>query len=246
MDPYQHIVQLYDLEHDALEDDTTFYLNLITEGPVLEVGCGTGRIVERLARAGLDTYGIDPSEAMLAVARKRLAGLERAHLFHMSVEQLKLPYIFQSAILPLNVLWHLADLETQVQSLRLVRQHMLEGGMLVVDVSNPHTMADRQAANEVRLRFRSDSGTEQVYGFSAAEDAEADQTLHVSLWYDVIGSDGTIRRTGTEISLRYTYRFELELALHAAGFRVVQTYGSYDLEPYSTDSTNVLMVGIAR
>ena len=246
MDPYQHIVQLYDLEHDSFEDDAALYLNLVGEGPVLEIGCGTGRIVERLVQAGLETYGIDQSEAMLAVARNRLAGLERAHVYLMSVEHLDLPYTFQSAIWPLNVLWHLADLETQLRSLRLVRRHMAEGGMLVVDVSNPLTMTDRQSASEVRLRFQSLHGTDRVYGFSSAEDAEAEQMLRLAMWYDVIGEDGAIRRIGTDFSLRYTYRFELELALTAAGFQVVQTYGSYDLEPYASDSTNVLMVGIAR
>jgi SAM-dependent methyltransferase len=246
MDPYQHIVEFYDLEHDAFGDDADFYLNLITEGPVLEVGCGTGRIVERLARAGLETHGIDPSEAMLAAARQRLAGVEHAHLYHMSVEQMELPYIFQSSILPLNVLWHLPDVGSQVRALQAVRHHMRAGGIMVVDLSNPLNMIDRQSTSEVRLRFQSDHGSDQVYGFSSAEDTEADQSLRLTLWYDVTGSDGTVRRTGTAFALRYTYRFELELVLNAAGFQVAQTYGSYDLEPYSADSTNLLMVGIAR
>jgi len=246
MDPYEHIVHLYDLEHDAFDDDASFFVNLLREGPVLEIGCGTGRIVERLARSGLETHGIDTSEAMLVAARKRLTGVANAHLHFMSVERLDLPRKFRSTIWPLNVLWHLPDLDAQVRSLQAVRAHMDAGGLLVVDLSNPLTMLDRQDGNEVLLRFQSGDGPNLVQGFSCSEDRAGDQMLELSLWYDRMETDGAVRRTATTVLLRYTYRFELELMLNIAGFRVRQTYGSYDLEPYTSDSPNLLVVGIAR
>jgi SAM-dependent methyltransferase len=245
MDAYEHIVHLYDLEHDAFHDDASFFMNLIGEGPVLEVGCGTGRILEHIAHAGLEVHGIDVSQAMLNAARQRLTGLTNAHLHHMSVEKLDLPLTFRSTIWPLNVLWHLADHEAQLRSLRAVRAHMDDGGLLVVDLSNPFTMGDRQDGNEVRLRFQSDDGPSVVQGFSCAQDDEAEQVLHLSLWYDRIASDGTVRRTSTTLSLRYTYQFELKLMLDIAGFSVQQIYGSYDLEQYSSDSPNLLAVARA-
>lgn len=245
MDPYQNIVDLYDLEHDAFDDDASFFVNLVGEGPVLEIGCGTGRIVERLARAGFETHGIDTSEAMMTAARKRLTGVANAHVHLMSAEGLSLPRTFRSTIWPLNVLWHLPDLDAQVRSLRAVRAHMDPGGLIVVDVSNPLAMSDRQDGNEVRLRFQADAATEHVQAFSCARDQEAEQVLELSLWYDRIEPDDTVRRTTTFMPLRYTYRFELELMLRLAGFRVRHTYGSYDLEPYTSGSPNLLIVGIA-
>src|SRR5947209_19363908 len=114
MDPYQDIVHFYDLEHDAFDDDASFFADLVQEGPVLEVGCGTGRIVERLARTGLEVIGIDTSEAMLSAARARLAGVANASVQLMSVQALSLSSQFRSVIWPLNVLWHLPGLEAQI------------------------------------------------------------------------------------------------------------------------------------
>ena len=57
-------------------------LALQSDGPVLELGCGTGRISIPLARAGVSVVGIDRSDAMLARARQRIrrgrADVERA------------------------------------------------------------------------------------------------------------------------------------------------------------------------
>lgn len=246
MDPYEHIVQLYDLEHDAFEDDASFFVNLIQSAPVLEIGCGSGRIVERLARAGLETHGIDSSPAMLRAARERLGDLPGAHVHLMSAQALDLPHTFPSVVWPLNVLWHLADESAQIESLQAARRHMPLGGLLVLDLSNPLNMLDRQDGKEIRLRFRADLGASQVQAFSCAEDFAGEQVLELSLWYDLIEDGGAVKRTATDIRLRYTYRYELELMLGLAGFGVRQIYGSYDLEAYTTDSPNLLVVATAR
>jgi SAM-dependent methyltransferase len=182
----------------------------------------------------------------LAAARQRLTGLDNAHVHLMSVENLDLPTTFQATVWPLNVLWHLPDLDSQVSSLRSVRAHLCAGGLLVIDLSNPLSMIDRQEGNEVRLRFQTHDGPMLVQGFSSARDLEAEQLLELSLWYDQTATDGTVRRTFTAVPLRYTFRFELELILHIAGFQVAQIYGSYDLEAYTTNSPSLLVVARAR
>jgi SAM-dependent methyltransferase len=245
MDPYENIVDLYDLEHDAFDDDASFFVSLIQQSPVLEIGCGTGRIAERLARAGLEVTGIDTSEAMLAAARTRLAGLANASVHHMAVESLSLPQTFKSAIWPLNVLWHLTDLSAQIGAMKRVRACMVPKGLLVIDLSNPLTISNHQAGDSVQLRFHCGEGAAQVQGFSSTADQPSEQVLTLSLWYDRIAEDGTVRRTTSSLPLRYTYRYELELILIATGFRLEQTYGSYDLDPYGADSPGLLVVASA-
>ena len=242
MDPYRDIVKFYDLEHDALDDDASFFANLIQEGPVLEVGCGSGRILERLARTGLEVLGIDTSEAMLAAARDRLADWPNASVQLMSVESLSLSHTFPSVIWPLNVLWHLPNLAAQVGALRQVRSCMADGGMLVIDLSNPLTLANQHVGDAVQLRFRSQNNGSLIQSFSSTVDSPAEQLLSLSLWYDRIDDSGSVSRTLTHLPLRYTYRYELELMLISAGFRPGQTYGSYDLEPYVAESPNLLTV----
>src|SRR5687767_2032444 len=71
-DPYAGIAEFYDLEHDDFRDDIPFYLNSIAVvgDPVLELGCGTGRLLRAIADAGFRVTGIDRSEPMLERARR--------------------------------------------------------------------------------------------------------------------------------------------------------------------------------
>ena len=64
MNEYDSIAAYYDIEHDDFRDDVDLYLNLIQEGPLLEIGAGTGRILGRLADTGLEAWGVEPSSAM--------------------------------------------------------------------------------------------------------------------------------------------------------------------------------------
>ncbi len=242
MDPYQNIVDFYDLEHDPFDEDASFYNNIVRDGPVLEVGCGTGRLLQKLAPSRLQLHGVDTSEAMLRAARNRLVDVPNVHLHLGSVESLRLPYSFKTVLVPLNVLWHITTLQGQIEALRAIRDHMKRDCLLVVDVSNPLNMVDRSGGREVRQRFAQETPNGFVQCFSTAEEWSEDQRLKIALWYDLTGQDQQVRRTRASLDLRYTYRFELELMIEMTGFVVGQVYGSYDLEPYSPSSSNIIVV----
>src|SRR5438270_6805546 len=130
MDAYHDIADFYDCEHDVFTEDVEFYRNLIQMGPVLEVGTGTGRIASALAEAGLEVWGIDPSQAMLRRARARTEHLETVHLLCGTVTSAQLTEPFEAAILPLNTLWHVDTLQAQLQMLTAVHARLANGGLL--------------------------------------------------------------------------------------------------------------------
>ena len=76
---YDQIARYYDLLHGDLTEDIEFVIRLAEKsgGPVLELGCGTGRLLLPLVRIGQKTTGLDNSEEMLAVAKAKVAS-ERA------------------------------------------------------------------------------------------------------------------------------------------------------------------------
>ena len=80
MADFDRFARFYDLDYDSFQDDVPFYLGLAEHagGPLLELGCGTGRLLVPLARAGFEITGVDLSEGMLQVARGKVAGLGRA------------------------------------------------------------------------------------------------------------------------------------------------------------------------
>ena len=73
-DPYAELPELYDLEHAGFTEDIELYLRLaeVVGDPILELGCGTGRVLAPLAAAGHRVTGIDRSRPMLDRARSAL------------------------------------------------------------------------------------------------------------------------------------------------------------------------------
>jgi SAM-dependent methyltransferase len=245
MDEYETIAPFYDCEHDGFRDDIEFYINMLPPGSVLEVGSGTGRIAEALGDAGFQVVGVESSRAMLDRARARLEGRSGIQLIQGRMEDVALPHSVASAILPLNALWHAPDPEGQIRLLSAVRRALVPAGLLVIDLSNPFTMADGGCQGEVRVRFRGTCEGHEVIGWSVAWDDRASQRLDLDLTYDVTTLGGSIRRTSTRLALRYVYEPELTLMLRMAGFSVRGTYGSYDLEPYDAASPSLIVVSEA-
>jgi hypothetical protein len=70
------------------------------------------------------------------------------------------------------------------------------------------------------------------------------QTIHVTFVMDELDSEGNVKRTLFPFSIRYLFRFELELLLRHAGFEIEAIYGSYDLDEFSSDSPK--MIAVAR
>jgi SAM-dependent methyltransferase len=249
MDPYGPIAALYDLEHDPITDDVELFRNLVVAGPVLEIGAGTGRITAALADDGHEVWAVEPSAPMLRRAADRLKGRADVHLVPRGVLELAeedLPSSFRVAILSLNMLWHLQSTAEQQAALLAVHRRLVPMGLLVVDSTNPLSMLDRGARGELRERFSGELQDREITCVSSAWDDPAEQTLAVRLTYDVTDGQGAIERTASTLNLRYIYRFELELLLEGCGFIQEQLYGSYDLEPYSVESPNLISVSRAQ
>jgi SAM-dependent methyltransferase len=241
MDPYESIAEFYDLEHEEFDEDLQLYRQMLREGPILEVGIGTGRIGIALAHLGLEIWGIDTSTQMLARARERARGMSNLHLVEADIRELDLEQRFRAALFPLNTLWHLPDSNAQLLALSAIRRHLESGCLLIVDTSNPLMLADRGANGEVRVRSHPKRDADAPIIFSAAWDDEAEQTLTLELWSVRTSPGGTTRRQQGRLSLRYLYRPELELVLRLAGFSVERVYGSYELEPYTTSSPRIIV-----
>jgi SAM-dependent methyltransferase len=241
-DPYEAVAQFYDLEHQNFGSDVDFYLQTVQDGPVLEVGVGTGRVMLPLLEAGFDVWGVDTSPAMLSRATPKTEGFPKSHLVQASVLEMGLDVLFRSALMPLNTLWHLPSSDEQVAALRSIQRHLDQDGLLILDLSNPFTLPERGSWGEVRQRLRCQMGEESVMGWSASWDDEAAQTLRMSLTYDRARSDGRVQRSLSEFILRYVYAGELSLMLLLAGFAKPNLFGSYELDAYSAASPNLIAV----
>ncbi|MCS7260785.1 MAG: class I SAM-dependent methyltransferase [Anaerolineae bacterium] len=248
-DNYDPFARFYDLFYAQCDEDIPMYLDFAraADGAILELGCGSGRLLLPLAQAGHRVTGLDGSAEMLARARERLraAGLaEYVTLAHGDLRHFELAERFALAILSVNTFMHCHDTQAQLACLGCVHRHLGSGGRLVVDLTHP----DLPTLAEMDGRLLSDEPVRDpqtgylVQRFIQQRLDWANQLQHVTFIIDELAPDGSVRRTLFPFHLRLVFRFEMELLLRLAGFGLEALYGSYHLEPFGSHSERMIFV----
>jgi SAM-dependent methyltransferase len=245
--PFDSFARLYDWEHDPYVSDLDVHVAFARRfgGPVLELACGSGRLLAPLARAGFVVVGVDSSQAMLERARLRLErnGLQ-AQLIEQRLEALQLDSQFRTIVLGLDGFGLLLKREDQLRALRRVRQYATHDGRLILDVSNGNLRGAAEPAEElVHDLTEPDPDTGRpITKFVLRRPRPAEQIDDLLLFYDEQDENGYLRRTTVQLQLRWFTRFELELLLQSSGWQVEELYGNYQLEPYDARSDRILVV----
>jgi len=252
MKGYDQIARFYDLEHDELTEDLLMYENFARRcgSPVLELGCGSGRVALHLARAGFEVTGLDASPGMLALARGKLARArleERVRLLEADLRDFTLEGRFAMATLAINTFMHFLTIADQVRALTNARRRLKPGGLLVIDLPR----ADRSLLLETgehltvsQVLTDPEAGLPILKLVAATVDL-ATQTQHLTLAYDETGEGGAVHRTTASFKVHYFFRYEMALLLDKAGFDVEAVYGSYALDPFEDDSERMIFVARA-
>lgn len=248
MEAYDPIAEYYDSEHDLFTDDIDWYIHLAeVAGPrVLELGCGSGRLLAPLAAAGKRVVGVDSSAAMLRRARARLqSAITRGQVVLVQGNMQDLselgPESFDLVILPLNGLLHVDDHGSQRHVLEQAAGVLRPGGLLAVDVL--HAVPDALAPFDGRAVHEGswEDGNGVVAKFSSRTVDWTNQLIATEVWYDVIGSDGALSRHRTAFTMRWVTPAELTLMLEVTGFAGWDLGGSYDGSPLTDLSDRMLV-----
>ncbi|MFH1566390.1 MAG: class I SAM-dependent methyltransferase, partial [Gemmatimonadota bacterium] len=211
-------------------------------GPVLELGCGTGRVLLPVARAGVAVTGLDVSEGMLAVCRRHLAAepeevQARVALHRGDMRDFDLGRTFPLIITPFRPFQHLAAAADQLACLARVRAHLEPGGRFILDVYNPYLerlVEDRSREWTDEPEFTLGDGRRVQRRFRVAGHDRASQVLQVELLYYVTHPDGRQERLVHAFGMRYFFRYEVEHLLARSGLQVEAVYCDYDRAPMGT------------
>lgn len=249
-DPYAALVRYYDAETADYAVDIPVYAMLAERfgGPVLDVGCGTGRVAFAFARRGIGVIGIDTSQAMLERARARAGreGIEPAQIDwrQVDVTELALDDRFGLAIFAYNGFMHLLEQDRQLTALKRLAAHVKAGGGLAIDIANPVEMFRVEDVPGLVLeRLFTDPETGQtVLQQSLASVNRATQVMSLTWIYDRIGPEGAVFRHLVPLQLRYTTASEMRLLLRQAAFSDIELYGDYDFSPYEEDSPRLFVI----
>jgi SAM-dependent methyltransferase len=250
------LAELYDLEHDDVVEDLPFYRELArrTGGPVLDLGCGSGRLFASLLEGGAPrVLGIDGSAALVRRAEGRIAGdgrlAEAARDGRLSVMRgdvralstLNIRERFDLA-LAVGVLPHLDGPEDALRLLGGTRAVLARGGRLVIDDLGPAEMPDRDMPLSVDWRRALDG--REVVRRSELVRRESPEGLRVafSTIADAVQPDGTIARLPASHELWYPSPEALAALVMQAGMVVELSYGSHDLDPLGRASRRRIYV----
>jgi len=243
---YAFIADLYDYVvpyHNR--PDVAFFVEIAQElgGPVLEVGCGTGRVSIPTARTGIDIVGLDLSPHMLEICRERLLRepevvQARARLVKADMRDFELDEAFRLVTIPFRPFQHLITVNDQLSCLGSIHRHLVKGGRLVLDVFNPllESLTRDDIGQEVgdEPEFITPDGRRVTrLGKTVSRDLY-NQIIYVELIYYVTHPDGREERLVHAFPMRYFFRFEIEHLLVRCGFEVEQVYADFDKSPYGS------------
>jgi SAM-dependent methyltransferase len=248
------LADYYDLEYAAHDEDIPFYVQYALamdpalKLPVLELGCGTGRVAVALAGAGFRVTAVDVSRGMLDVCRAKAA--EAGVVGHLTVVQADMrdlrgipPGPYNLAYCAINTFAHLLTTEDQLALLAAVRALLVQHGLLILDLTPPLPHLMPPADGDVMLQGTYPTSDGALVHKTVAGWADPSTQTHlVTLLYDREARDGTATRTSQTFTLRWTGRYEMELLLRLAGYALEKLYGDYDLGEYGEDSERMIFV----
>lgn len=225
----------------ALDGDVAFYLECARRfgSPVLELGTGTGRVLLPLAEAGHEAWGLDLSEAMLAVAARKLDGRPdlstRARLHRGDMTDFDLGRRFPLVLLPARAFMHVVEPERQRAALVCIRAHLEPGGHLVLDLFDPRLETVTEGGPmPIPVREARDPVTRVLHRRRVVE-RRCDplrQTIEEVLRFEAVAPDGATALLGeTRWVLRWSLRQEIRWLLALTGFEVVEEFSDFRGSP---------------
>jgi ubiquinone/menaquinone biosynthesis C-methylase UbiE len=252
MSDYDSIAPFYDIEHAPFDEDLDMYRNFaeLCGGKILELACGSGRLLLPLAREGYTLTGVDTSAAMLELAQRGLAqaGIAgRCQLVQQDMCTLQLPEKFRLAMVALGSFGHIITRTQQQQALAAVRRHLSLGATFILDISNEDARYMEHLSGQMLHQgtWQQADGAYVTHFLSPAS-SNTRHLLELTHFYEVHRQGEAVRRTISQTNLYLFERNEAELLLEQAGLRVKEVYGNYEFGPYEHDSPRMIFITEAR
>ena len=244
--PYSDISPiLYHSHHSLHMEDLPLWLDLAEShgGSIIELGCGTGRILLPLAEAGHRVLGLDRDAGMLAFLRNCLTAPLAARVDIVQADMAAIPFrtVFNLVIMPCNTFNTLTEDERRYV-LGWISKHLAAGGLFAASLPNPHFLQSlpKQSEAEIEEFFFHPLDGEPVQVSSAWKRTSRDFTL---VWhYDHLLKDGRVDRVSTQVRHNLFTVSEILSEFSEAGLRVEGMYGDYDRSAFDRDAANLILL----
>ncbi|MFH1560527.1 MAG: class I SAM-dependent methyltransferase [Chloroflexota bacterium] len=255
MTSFDEWADLYDWVYAWKRDDIPFYVEEARRsgGPVLELGCGTGRVAIPMAQAEVEVVGLDNSAKMLQVARRKARTLGpingKLTWVRGDMRSLSLDRKFALVIIPYRGFLSLLNVEEQCRCLEGIKAHLLPGGKLVFDIFVPdlQTLTDDSTAPLHSWDVTHPETGHRLVVWDQSRFDNHNQVINVRMIIEELDRAGEmVRKLYRDFQLRYIHRFEAQHLLALCGFHVLDLFGDFDRDPLDETSTDMVWVAEAR
>jgi len=254
-DSYEVSAKYYDQAYAAKPDlvDLPFYLNMARQsgGPVLELACGTGRVLLPTARAGIEIHGVENSAPMLHqltanLEHEPLEVRKRICVFAGDMRTFRGKSKYRLVTIPFRPMQHMHTLEDQISALRTAAHHLDEDGVLAFDVFYPrYDLLTSGLGEEIfELEWHAGADPATVVRRYLRRDSvdKIRQNFTGTFFYRTFQSDKLLKEESEPLKLTYYTYPQLRALFLLAGLQPVAEYGSFARAPLDNDAQEMIFV----
>lgn len=253
---YAEWAKWYDLFYSGKEgetgDEAAFYLQemLHAQGPVLEIGVGTGRIAIPAADGGAEVVGVDASPEMLAVAKAKaeacspMSGSLTLTLGDMRTLDLR-RHDFALVTIPARTLLLATTCEEQLATLCSAARHLRPGGRLIFNVFNPtQDLIFDESHEPVEIGEVQDADSGKLFRLSAINRFDTEKQINDATQFveEIKTSGKSIEQARLAVKLRYLFPHEIFSMLEETNLQVESVSGSFDRSAFDEESDEMIFV----
>lgn len=235
--------EIYDLENRTFEPDGPFFLDLAKRlaGPVLELGCGTGRVTIPLAQNGVDITGLDVVPRMIERARQK-AGELPIRWITSDARSFRTKRRFRLVFETGSVFQHVLTRTDQEKFMARARAHLEDGGRFVVTLMFPRPdMLTSEEAEKEWFTYEDRAGRQVRVSGTELYDPVRQVKLETAYRRWEVEPGQEVLRVAP-LSLRYVFPQEMEALLHYNGFQVTEELGDWDSSPLTDQSQRMIFI----
>jgi SAM-dependent methyltransferase len=255
IDSYRLSAKYYDGAYSNMPRlvDAPFYLEMAKEleGPVLEIGCGTGRVLLPIAREGIEIQGVDNSAPMLSVLREKLSHeevsvRERVSLYAGDMREFRLHRKFRLVTMPFRPMQHMYKVADQVRALTSAAAHVADGGLLAFDVFYPKF--DKLALGtgvemlEAEWSPPASPGTIIRRWYRKEDLDKIKQILTLTFIFRTYRDDQLVSEESETLKMSYYTYPHLRALFLLAGLEPVAEYGSFERTPLDNNAEEMIFL----
>jgi SAM-dependent methyltransferase len=206
-------------------------------GPVLELGCGTGKLSIPLAKAGYSVVGLDNSAALLQYAATKSSDVKWVE---GDMRRFDLQERFDLIMLPSNNLGHLHTPEDFCNCINGVKRHLLPGGVFIIDVFVPNVKLLLRSSEEeyVLDEYDNPGGLGRVRVLARSHYESATQIMRTTTIRKIAGQPDLVG----SLDLKMYFPRELEAIVRCNGLRMAARYGGHAEEAFDDNSRHQILV----